>query len=407
MVLCSLLLENNYRFSIAHCNFKLREKDSDADESLVRSFAAEHNLDVFVQSFDTGEFARENKMSIQEAARKLRYDWFDELVRLHGFSCIATAHHADDSAETMLMNLFKGTGITGLHGILPKRGIIVRPLLFAKKKEIMQYAQQHQIQWNEDASNATEKYTRNFFRHNVIPLVEKVIPNATGNLLHTIGRMKETAVLYHQAIEAHRKRLLEYHDGEVHIPVLKLEKTKPLDAVAYEIIKDFGFTANQLTDLKALLKAETGKYISSPSHRITRNRKWLIISPVGAAAVSHIFIEPGESTVLFPGGSLQIKVTDQTVINKSTNVAMVDAAKISFPLMLRKWKAGDYFYPLGMPKKKKVARFLIDLKVPAPGKEKVWVIESDKKIIWLVGYRIDDRFKITASTKKVLRLQCG
>jgi tRNA(Ile)-lysidine synthase len=235
--------------------------------------------------------------------------------------------------------------------------------------------------------------------------VERVIPNAAANVLETIERMKEAESLYNQSIETHKKKLLEYRGEEVHIPVLKFEKAAPFKTIAYEIIKDYGFNANQLPELLSLLKADTGKYIISATHRIIKNRKWLIIAPIQSAAASNLLIEEEDEIIEFESGKLQLNFTDKTTPSTERNIAALDAKHIKFPLLLRKWKTGDYFYPLGMPKKKKVARFLIDLKLSKTDKEKVWVIESNQKIIWVVGYRIDDRFKLNATTKKVLRLK--
>lgn len=405
VVLCHVLYSNGYQFSIAHCNFQLRGNESDKDEFFVKKLAEKFGVKFYVKQFETASYAEANKLSIQVAARELRYAWFSELLAEHQLNYLLTAHHADDNVETVLMNVFKGTGIAGMHGILAKRNKLVRPLLFATKNDIVQYANEHALSWVEDASNATNKYTRNFFRHNVIPLVERVIPNAAANVLETIERMKEAELLYNQAIETHKKKLLEYRGEEVHIPILKFEKAAPFKTIAYEIIKDYGFNANQLPELLSLLKADTGKYIISVTHRIIKNRKWLIIAPVQSAAASNLLIEEEDESIEFESGKLQLNFTDKTTPSTERNIATLDAKHIRFPLLLRKWKTGDYFYPLGMPKKKKVARFLIDLKLSKTDKEKVWVIESNQKIIWVVGYRIDDRFKLNATTKKALRLK--
>lgn len=382
----------------------MRGESSNSDEAFVKDLAARYRVPFYAKRFDTAAYAEKNKLSIQVAARELRYEWFNALLADHALDLLLTAHHADDNVETVLMNLFKGTGISGMHGILAKRDKLVRPLLFATKKKIIDYAQEHALTWTEDASNATDKYTRNFFRHNVIPLVEQVVPNAAANMLDTIERMKEAEDLYNQSIDLHKKKLLEFKGNEVHIPVLKFASTTPFNTIAYEIIKDYGFTAKQLPELPSLLKAETGKYILSSTHRIIKNRKWLIIAPLDSATASNILIEADDDNIEFDGGKLQLKRTDNTTASPDKHIVTLDAKHIKFPLLLRKWKQGDYFYPLGMPKKKKVARFLIDLKLSKIDKEKVWVIESNQKIIWIVGQRIDERFKITGSTQAVLKI---
>ena len=405
VVLCDLLFKNGYNFFIAHCNFQLRGGDSDADEKFVRSLGDRYNVPVFVNRFDTAEYAATKKLSIQVAARELRYQWFNVLLAENNLDYLLTAHHADDNVETVLMNIFKGTGISGMHGILPKRNKIVRPLLFATKKEIIDYANGHELTWVEDASNATDKYTRNFFRRQVIPLIEKVIPGASGNFLETIKHLKEAELLYNQAIEIHKKSLLYFKGDEVHIPVLKFAKTTPFKTIAYELIKPYGFTAFQVNDLISLLQSETGKYIASATHRIIKNRKWLIIAPIASVDATTLLIEEGDNTVLFDESKLEVSISNVIQPSSDNKIATLDCRQIKFPLLLRKWKTGDYFYPLGMPKKKKIARFLIDLKLSKTEKEKVWVVESNQKIIWIVGYRIDDRFKLTRATKNVLRLK--
>ncbi len=308
------------------------------------------------------------------------------------------------------MKFFKGTGVAGLRGILPKQGKIVRPLLFAKKEELLQFAQEHQLAWVEDSSNLQDKYARNYLRHQVVPLLQKLYPEVVDNLADNITRFREIEVLYHQTIEQHQKKLLEYKGNEIHIPVLKLKKSAPLSTLVYEIAKPYGFSAAQTADIVHLLDSESGRYVASASHRIIRNRNWLIIAPVATEAADHVLVEEKDKSINFAAGSLQIKhlapkdqqaapATDGSHWQLPTDPAIgcIDIRHVQYPLILRRWKAGDYFYPLGMQKKKKLARFLIDQKVSKTDKEKVWVVESNKRILWVVGMRIDDRFKVTPS----------
>jgi tRNA(Ile)-lysidine synthase len=405
VVLCDLLFKNNFNFSIAHCNFQLRGKESDADEIFVKSLGEKYQVPVFVSHFETTAIAAKNKKSIQETARELRYEWFEKLLVEKQLNYLLTAHHAGDNVETVLMNLFKGTGISGMHGILPKRGKVVRPMLFITKEEILQYANEQGLTWVEDASNATLKYTRNFFRHKVIPLIEEVIPAAATNVMQSIEHLREAEIIYNQAIEAFKKQLLYPKGNEVHIPVLKLAKLEAVNTIAYELLKAYGFSAAQAMELPALLKSETGKYITSATHRVIKNRKWLIIAPIASGKANTLLIEAADQMVLFEAGKLQLSVSEKLEILPSAAHAVLDLKKIEFPLLLRKWKQGDYFYPLGMPKKKKIARFLIDQKLAKTDKEKIWILESNNKIIWVVGHRIDDRFKVSNFTKKVLRIK--
>ncbi|GEO08068.1 tRNA lysidine(34) synthetase TilS [Segetibacter aerophilus] len=440
VVLCELMYKAGYDFLIAHCNFQLRGAESERDEQFVRSLGEKYGKGVLVQKFETERYAADNKASIQVAARKLRYDWFRSI--LHGeedaaqenFNAqsieqpeltphnstltpykaqhkphyIVTAHHANDNIETILMNFFKGTGIAGLHGILPVQGKIFRPLLFAKKEELLDYADQNQLTYVEDSSNLTDKYTRNFFRQHLFPLLKEIYPEVEDNLLKNIERFSEAEELYKQAVEQHKKKLLEVKANEIHIPVLKLQKTPAVSTIVYEIVKDFGFKAIQVSEVVRLLESETGKYVLSSSHRVIKNRKWLIISPVATTEASNILIEEKDKQVIFNGGELllkTIKLSSSFQIPSDKTVAGVDQGLIVFPLLLRKWKQGDYFYPLGMKKKKKLSRFFGDQKLSKTEKENVWVVEMDKKIVWIVGHRIDDRFKITPSTKEVLELK--
>lgn len=453
VVLCDLMFVAKYDFVIAHCNFQLRGAESESDEQFVRSLGKKYNKEVLVKRFDTEKHAAENKVSIQVAARELRYNWFYELIsnekgksqkskvkkdqnevnkenlqqptdawRLttnneqlttdnsqhitHPIHYILTGHHANDNIETLLMNFFKGTGISGLHGILPVQGKIIRLLLFAKKDELTAYAKEKNLPFAEDTSNFSDKYTRNFFRHNVFPLLREIYPNVEANLLNNIQRFTEAEELYKQSIEQHKKKLFEYKGNEVHIPVLKLQKISPLSTVIYEIIKEFGFTSGQVSEVVDLLKSETGKYITSSSHRIIKNRNWLIISPSQTMEAANILIEKIDKKAAFSRGELTFEVIDSSAFQmpSSNNIAALNYDEITFPLLLRKWKQGDYFYPLGMKKKKKLSKFFIDQKLSKTDKENVWVVEMNKKIIWIVGHRIDDRFKIEPSTRQVLKV---
>ena len=437
VVLCDLMNAAGYDFVIAHCNFQLRQEESERDEQFVRELGKKYGKEVLVEKFDTKKYALEQKVSIQVAARELRYKWFREIIdeqratnneqsgtieRLtknklqatshdsqlttHPIHYILTAHHANDNIETVLMNFFKGTGIAGLHGILPVQGKVVRPLLFAKKDELVEYAKENGLGFVEDSSNLSDKYTRNFFRHNLFPMLKEVYPNLEENLLNNIQRFTEAEELYKESIEQHKKKLLEYKGNEVHIPVLKLKKTIALSTIIYEIIKDFGFTSTRVPEVVDLLESETGKYLSSSSHRIIKNRNWILISPQQTSEAANILIEKSDKKVVFSAGELSLEVVDyeNIAIANSNFTTTLDRGEVTFPLLLRKWKQGDYFYPLGMRKKKKLSRFFIDQKLSKTDKENVWVLEMNKKIMWIVGHRIDERFKIQTSTKQVLKI---
>lgn len=404
VVLCELCKQAGYDFSIAHCNFQLRDADSERDEKFVSGLAQRYNVNFHLVKFETKKFAEENKLSTQEAARNLRYNWFEEIRLKNGYQYILTAHHADDNIETVLMKFFRGTGIKGMRGIEPKKGSIVRPLLFARRKQLEEFLAEQQLEFVSDYTNLQGDYTRNYFRNQVIPMIEKSLPGASENVLTNIDRFREIEQLYQQALETHKKQLMERKGNEIHIPVLKLKQREPLLTIVYEIIRDYGFSSAQTQDVISLLDSDSGKYVKSSSHQVIRNRKWLVIAPLQPEMAETVTIEEGQATVQCAMIRFQLSMedADKTRIPTSNRDACLDAHAIKFPLLLRRWKQGDYFYPLGMQKKKKLSRFFIDQKLSKTEKENTWVLESDKKIIWVVGHRIDDRFKVTDKTKKVL-----
>ncbi|MBS1752094.1 MAG: tRNA lysidine(34) synthetase TilS [Bacteroidetes bacterium] len=418
VVLCELCKLAGYPFVIAHCNFNLRGNESDEDEKFVKKLAAHYQSEVLVKSFNTNVYAEQHKTSIQVAARELRYSWFyDILSGIATFNTttiknlpkyILTAHHSDDNIETVLMNFFKGTGISGMRGMLPKISKIVRPLLFATKAQLQEFAVSRQLAYREDSSNSSDKYSRNYFRHQVLPLVQKIYPGAAENIVSNIHRFRETEYLYHHAIEQYKKHLLDYRNNEVYIPVRKLMNISPLHSVLYEITKQYDFTPGQVNDIVSLLQSESGKFVQSDTYRILKNRNWLIISPLAENHHQIKVIESGTDIIHFANGSLTFKEKKSTgeieKIPALANTAFLDMNLIHYPLLLRKWQAGDYFYPLGMTKKKKLSRFFIDKKLSLTEKEKVWVLEMNKKIIWVINNRIDDRFKITNNTKAILQI---
>jgi tRNA(Ile)-lysidine synthase len=409
VVLCELCKQAGYDFVIAHCNFQLRGDESIRDEQFVQSLADRYNAPLFSKKFDTEEYAGGERISIQEAARKLRYEWFNELIESDdSLRYLITAHHADDNIETLLMNFFRGTGLHGLTGIPVSISDIRRPLLGFSKNELLKFAGENKLEYVEDSSNQSSKYTRNFFRHDIIPAISKVYPQVKENLQDNISRFKEIERLYQFSIGEIRKKLCRQKGEEMHIPVKQLMGFNSR-ALIYEIISPYGFMEKQVEEVVKLATSESGKFIASPGNnfRVIKHRHWFIISPVKAIAVTTIAIEQTDKHISFPEGELYLDTIPATNYQLSTTntVAGLDASDISFPLLLRKCKTGDYFYPLGMKKKKKVSRFLIDQKLSKTAKEAAWVIESNKRILWVVGHRIDDRFKVTDTTKTVLHIQ--
>jgi tRNA(Ile)-lysidine synthase len=415
VVLAHLLYNHKQPLVLAHCNFQLRGNESLRDEQFVRDLAEKWQLPLLVETYDTEAYAIKHKLSTQVAARQLRYDFFERLrsqLSAKGKRVwIATAHHANDAAETLLINLFRGTGIDGLKGIPVKNRFIIRPLLFAYREQIESYARENGLSWVEDSSNAKENYARNLIRHSVLPVVQKMYPQVIQNLLGTMEKMREAAAIYHQMIERRLKRMV-VTDGNIQkVPALKLAKATERNTLIWEWIKNFGFTEGQVGEVVKLLDAENGSYMVSTGFRVLRNRGWLIISPLDELNKAPVMIADLPANEMFAEntrlklGSPVLVVKEMVIPALPENEAWIDAGKVLFPLILRPWKAGDYFYPLGMAKKKKVARFLIDKKLSPDEKQHTWVLESDKRIIWVVGYRMDDRFKITGKTKEVVKMK--
>jgi len=412
VVLTDLVAKSGIDFSILHCNFQLRGEESERDEQFVRSLAARYEKAIHVKRFDTASIVAERKSSVQEVARDLRYEWFEtmraEYQELNNQKTvwIAVAHHADDNIETVLMNLFRGSGLQGLTGMEPYRGVIVRPLLNFRKEALMTYAVAEGLASIEDSSNASNDYTRNYLRNELIPGIKKVYPSVENNLLHTIARLKEADLLYNKALMNVFESMITVKGDEYHIPVLLWKQASPLMTVTYELIKGFGFTAAQTAEAIKLLDADNSSYIASKTHRLIRNRNWMIIAPL---AKEHdqllIPIDTTDDTIVFAEGTLQLSPAADAAIPTVSKEALIDADDLQYPLLLRPWKQGDYFYPLGMPKKKKISRFLDDLKLSKTEKEKVWVLESGKKIVWVLGLRIDHRFRVTDSTQHKLSLR--
>jgi len=408
VVMAHLFKAAGFRFAIAHCNFQLRGDESVRDESFVATLAKQLDVNFHQVRFDTDAYTESKRVSIQVAARELRYEWLEQTREQGGYSYIVTAHHMQDSVETLLMNLSKGTGIAGLHGILPKQGRLLRPLLFAEKENLLAYAAEHQLPYVEDSSNLTVKYTRNFFRHKVIPVMQEANPGTVTNIGSSIARFREAELLYQEALQRHIKRLVTQKGNTYMIPVMKLQKTVPLQTVAWEIFREYGCTAGQLPQVLELLNSGPGKMVETGSHRIIRDRQWLLITPLAEEQAATIVIEKERGVISTANGILRIKTAERqehTPIPAAATIACLDKTTLQYPLLLRRWKQGDYFYPLGMRKKMKLSRFFIDQKLSVVQKENIWVLESAKRVVWIVGLRIDDRFKITPQTKELLTIE--
>lgn len=413
VVMTHLLAEMGFPCYILHVNFQLRGPESERDENFVRSLAKATSLEMFVERFETLEYAKLNGMGIQEAARTLRYQWFEEKRKECQLQfpdknvLLLTAHHANDNVETVLINFFRGTGIQGLRGItlFQKDRFLLRPLLPFKKEDLIGFADNNKLAFVEDSSNESNKYTRNFLRNQILPQLEGNFPQVKDNLLQNIDRLNEVAEIYQLAIADRLGGLMEWKGQECQVPILKLKKTAQLNTVIWELIRPFGFTVQQIPELIKLMDAPNGSCLTSSTHQIIRNRKWLLITKLPTQENSYVVIESSDATIEFAGGQLLCRtITQPFELDANPFNVMVDAKQLGFPMLLRKPKSGDYFYPLGMQKKKKLNRFFIDQKLSKTQKEAVWILEFNHRIIWVLGIRIDNRFKCEPATQTAWQL---
>ena len=348
VVLATLLHKMNHHVEILHCNFNLRGEESKRDEDFVRALAQSMGMACHVQSFDTHAATKTMGKGIQEVARILRYEWFDKVMEVrkktNKNTFLLTAHQADDQVETIAMNFFRGTGMAGLHGMQLKAGNLIRPLLFARRAEILDFAESNAIKWVDDSSNESDNYSRNHFRHHVMPEVEKIFPSVAQNLLENAKRFSEMEIIYRKQIEKIKSGLIEKQGQSLAIAVNKIRSMSPIDTIMFEVFRDFGFFANQVPEIKKLFDAISGKSISSHTHRVLRNRNWLLIDPIEEKTHEVIVIEEGVESVPFNNSILQIKkFDDNRRRDDSANNAWIDLRAITFPLILRPWKPGDYF----------------------------------------------------------------
>ncbi len=406
-ILCHLFSQSGYKFGIAHCNFQLRGKDSKEDQHFVKELSTTYEVGFFTKNFDTDSFSTEKQISIQMAARELRYNWLEKIRKENNYQFIATAHHLNDSLETALLNITKGTGIAGLRGILTKKGKVIRPLLFASRSEIESYAKRNKVAYRVDESNKEIKYLRNKIRHQVIPILKEINPSIERTYWKTSHKLLDTEKIYFDAIEQYKKKLLIQNGGEIQISIRKLLSTISPKQILYEILLDFEFNQEQVPQIWECLDSQPGKVFFSSTHQLLKDRNHLIIAKREAINISTFLVEELRKKVNTGDFQLSIQViksANRVKVSSKPNIAFLDMDKLVFPLTLRYWKPGDYVYPLGTTKKKKIKRFLTDLKLSLFEKEKTMVLLSGEKVVWVVGYKIDNRFKITTSTKTVYKM---
>jgi tRNA(Ile)-lysidine synthase len=406
-VMAHLFHQAKFRVAIAHCNFGLRGKESDEDAIFVKKLALQLNVPYFSKKFDTEKFASENGISIQMAARDLRYDWFEKLRQEKKFDYIATAHHLDDQAETVLINLIRGTGIAGLHGIPVKNGTIIRPMMFAYRRDIEQYAGKHKIGYRTDHSNSETKYRRNKIRHDVIPLLRSINPEFTHGLTDTIRRIGEFEQIGIGAMKNWCREAMTQKGINTVVEINFLLNSTPAEPYAWGLLSPFGFNETQVSNLLDCLEKEKRQTFYSSTHRLVKDRGKLVISPIepivhNKSVKIGLFAHKKKISKPLSLRFERISDINNYEIPATGRIASLDFSKLQFPLTIRKWTHGDAFFPLGMRKKKKVSDFFIDQKFSLNDKENTWLLCSGKEIAWIIGHRIDHRYRITAATREVL-----
>lgn len=401
VVLSRLFKELNYDISLAHCNFSLRGKESDEDENFVILLADKLSIPIFNKKFNTKAYKIKHKLSIQVAARQLRYQWFAEVCAEHSFDYLATAHHLDDDLETFLINLSRGTGLKGLIGIPLINDKIIRPFLNFPRADILQYAKENNCPWREDSSNQTSDYLRNKLRIEVIPRLKEVDHNLLNGFHQTQKYLNDSMALVNDYMTLIKNLVVSETEDGFEIDVLKLQDLPNTNALLYELLAPFGFTA--WDDLSDLLTAQSGKQIFSESHRILKNRKSLLLVENNFVHNKATYTIKESDTGIDIPINLKIERVDK-ILGYTPSIVYLDVQKLSFPLQLRKWREGDSFYPFGMKGKKKLSKFFKDEKLSLIAKEKTWVLSSGNQIVWIVGMRSDHRFKVENQTKKILKI---
>ncbi|WP_308993764.1 tRNA lysidine(34) synthetase TilS [Mariniflexile litorale] len=404
VVLTHLCYKIGLNMALAHCNFNLRGKESDADEDFVLQLAEDLGLEVFIESFDTKAYAETNKRSIQMAARELRYKWFKILAEQLQFDYVLTAHHADDNLETFLINFIRGTGLDGLTGIPEVNDVFVRPLLPFSRETIEAYVKDNKIQWVEDSGNKTTKYVRNKLRHDVIPVLKEINPSLLESFQKTMSHLQGASDIVDDSIEALFKNgIMKLTPTGFKMQISEIQKFYNPKAYLYRFLNIYGFT--EWDDVVNLLQAQSGKQVHSSTHRLIKDRDFLLLSEIAVDESQSITILETDKQIEIPLGMLFFDEADG-ILDTHKNTIYIDKTTIMFPLILRKWGEGDVFYPLGMEgKKKKVSKYLKDEKQSVLDKENIWVLCSGDAIIWVVGMRGDHRFRVTDKTKHILKVE--
>ena len=408
MVLADLLLKAKVEFVAAHCNFHLRGDESDGDDWFVRKFAEKRGIQCFVKHFETERYAAKHGLSIEMAARDLRYGWFEQLRQQLGYDKIAVAHHADDQAETFFINLLRGAGLRGLKGMQPQNGVIIRPLLWASREQIRQYAVENHIVWREDHTNAESVYLRNKIRNQLLPVFDELHPEARQGLYKSLKHLASENELYRELLKEKLSQIVKQENDVQSFPIINSQFSILNFQLIFEWLRQYNFNADQCQFIFDAMQTGIGNKYYSPTHQLVIGRDKLQLSEIKPVEDDEIQIEIGEEEIVTPVHLRfsRFEKTADFIIDKSPDVALLDADKIQFPLTLRHWRHGDRFHPLGMKGSKLLSDFFVDQKFTEAQKENVFLLVSaDNQILWVVGYRIDDRFKVTSETKSVFRCE--
>lgn len=401
MVLLHLLKECSFSLVVAHCNFQLRNDESDGDAQFVMTHCHNHQIPVILQKFDTKKMAKDHKLSTQMAARELRYNWFSEILKEKKCDYLLTAHHLDDEVETFLLNIIRGTGLEGLQGIPAQNGNIIRPLLIFSRVDIENFANTHQISWRDDSSNASDTYFRNQLRHQIIPVFKTMNPGFLSVFQNTLQYLQQSQSLVDDAITIVYKKVVQDLEEQKIIILQELLQLPNYQSYLYQWLKPLGFTAWE--DIYDIVYANSGKQIFSKHYRLLKDRDVLIVSPITTALDEQFWIMQNEDKIDFPI-RLTFSIVEQ-MENPNLHRIFIDNNSLKFPLLLRKWQEGDYFYPLGMQGRKKISKYFKDEKFTLIDKENTWLLCSGNQIVWVVGKQQDDRFKILPSTSKILKIE--
>lgn len=416
VVLTHLFHKLKFKISLAHCNFSLRGKESNEDEEFVKNLGEKLQIPTYSVKFETEAYATEKGISTQMAARDLRYDWFQKIAKENNIDYIITGHQKDDVLETFLINLTRGTGLDGLLGIPEIQGNIVRPFMVFTRNEILVYAAKKKIPWREDRTNSSIRYVRNKIRHKVVPILKELNPNLLDTFYNTLENLKGSQQIGKDHIQNIKEKITHSHKNEVHFSIQELKKLSNPKIYLFELLKEYGFTA--WNDVADLLDSQSGKQVFSKTHRLLKDRDVLILSEILQQEEIERFEISKNTTEInipialkletvdipFDTKNHQNKVLEELIFDDNTTI-FVDFDKIEFPLILRKWQKGDFFFPIGLNGKKKVGKFFKDEKLSLNDKENVWLLCSKNDIIWVVEKRLDERFKVTKSTSKILKIK--